>query len=172
MTIAVYPGSFDPMTNGHLQIALRAAGLFDELIIGVYDSPAKSLLFTTEERVQLWRDAVANVPNVKVTEYTGLTVDFARSVGAKAIVRGLRATSDFENEFQMAMMNKKLASEIEVVCLITDLEYQFVSSTLLKEVARLGGDIDSLVPKHVAEAILRKTEANKLPIVRLGFSSE
>ena len=156
MTVAIYPGSFDPITNGHLDIATRAAKLFEKLIIGVYDTPAKHLLFTTEERVNLVRQAVANLPNVEVESFTGLAVDFARKVKAQAVVRGLRVGADFEREFEMALMNKELFPELELVCLMTNLEYQFLSSRLLKEVASLGGNIDDFVPKPVAEALRKK----------------
>ncbi len=159
MTIAIYPGSFDPITNGHLDIAIRAARLFEKLIIGVYDIPDKKVLFATEERVELVRQAIANLPNVEVEAYTGLTVDFARKVKAQAMVRGLRMSADFEREFDMAMMNKKLYPELELVCLMPRLEYQFLSSTLLKEAAKLGGNIDDLVPKHVAKALGKKIES-------------
>jgi len=159
LTIAIYPGSFDPITNGHLDIAIRAAKLFEKLIIGVYDIPNKKVLFTTEERVELVRQAIANLPNVEVEAYTGLTVDFAKKVKAQAMVRGLRMSADFEREFDMAMLNKKLYPELELVCLMPRLEYQFLSSTLLKEAARLGGNIDDLVPKHVAEALGKKVQS-------------
>ena len=156
MTAAIYPGSFDPVTNGHLDIASRAAKLFDELIICVYDVPQKHLMFSTRERVDLVKKAVAKLPNVKVVPYNGLTVDFARKMKAKVIVRGLRMSSDFEREFEMALMNKKLGPDIELVCLMTNLEYQFLSSSLLKEACELGGNIDSLVPGHVAIALKKK----------------
>ena len=159
MTIAIYPGSFDPITNGHLDIAIRAARLFEKLIIGVYDTPTKYVLFTTEERVELVRQAIANLPNVEVEAYNGLTVDFARKVKAQTMVRGLRMSSDFDREFDMAMLNKKLYPELELVCLMSTLEYQFLSSSLLKEAARLGGNIDNLVPKHVAEALGKKVQS-------------
>ncbi len=156
MTSAIYPGSFDPVTNGHLDIANRAAALFDELIIGVYDRPSKHLLFSTGERVDLMKKAVAHLRNVRVASYTGLTVDFARKMKAKVMVRGLRMSSDFEREFEMALMNKKLDHDIELVCLMTSLEFQFLSSSLLKEVFELGGDISALVPKDVAIALKEK----------------
>ena len=159
MTIAIYPGSFDPITNGHLDIAIRAARLFEKLIIGVYDIPDKKVLFTTKERVELIKQAIVNLPNVEVEAYNGLTVNFARKVKAQAMVRGLRMSSDFEREFDMAMLNKKLYPKLELVCLMSTLEYQFLSSTLLKEAARLGGNIDDLVPKHVAEALRRKVQS-------------
>jgi len=156
LTNAIYPGSFDPVTNGHLDIANRAAALFDELIIGVYDRPSKHLMFSTAERVNLVKKAVAHLPNVRVTAYDELTVDFACKMKAKVIVRGLRMSSDFEREFEMALMNKQLNREIELVCLMTSLEYQFLSSSLLKEACELGGDITSLVPRHVAIALKKK----------------
>ena len=156
MTIAIYPGSFDPVTNGHLDIVDRAAPLFDELIISVYDVPMKKLMFSTEERVELMKKAVAHIPNIRVVSYSGLTVAFAREMNARVIVRGLRMISDFEREFEMALMNKKLAPDIELVCLMTSLEYQFISSSLLKEACQLGGDISNLVPKQVADALVKK----------------
>ena len=156
MAIAIYPGTFDPITNGHLDIATRASRIFEKLIIGVYGIPNKHLLFSTEERVELARQAVAGLPNVEVEAFALLVVDFARKVGAKVMVRGLRMTSDFEREFEMAMMNKKLFPELELVCLMSRLEYQFLSSSLLKEAARLGGKIGDLVPRHVAEALREK----------------
>ena len=159
MTIAIYPGSFDPITKGHLDIINRATKLFEKLIIGVYDTPDKHLLFTTEERAEMVRQATANLPNVEVRVFNGLTVDFAKKVKAQAIVRGLRMSADFEREFDLAMMNKKLAPEIELVCLMSDLKYQFLSSSLLKEAASLGGKVDDLVPKHVAEALRKKVRS-------------
>ena len=158
MTIAIYPGSFDPITNGHLDIAVRAAKLFDKVIIGVFATPSKNLLFTTEERVQLAKQTVADIPNIEVESYTGLTVDFARKVKALVSVRGLRMGADFEREFDMAMMNKELLPELELVCFMTSVKYQFLSSTLLKEVASVGGNIENFVPKHVAEALRKKAE--------------
>jgi len=161
LTIAIYPGTFDPITNGHLDIATRAAKLFEKLIIGVYDTPNKRLLFTTKERVELARQAVAGLPNVEVKAFPELTVDFARKVGARVMVRGLRAGADFEREFEMAMLNKKLSPELELVCLMSRLEYQFLSSSLLKETASLGGDVDDLVPQHVTEALRRKIQSKR-----------
>ena len=159
MTIAIYPGSFDPITNGHLDIATRAARLFEKLIIGVYNTPDKRLLFTTEERVELVRQAIVNLTNVDVEPFSGLTIDFARRVGAQTVVRGLRIGADFEREFEMALMNKKLCPDCELVCLMANQEYQFLSSSLLKEAARLGGDINSFVPEHVATALTRKVHS-------------
>jgi pantetheine-phosphate adenylyltransferase len=159
LTIAIYPGSFDPITNGHLDIATRAAKLFEKLIIGVYDIPGKNVMFTTEERVKLVRQATANLPNVEVESYSGLTVDFAKKVKARTMVRGLRISADFQREFDMAMMNKRLFPELELVCLMSTLGYQFLSSGLLKEAASLGGNIDEFVPKQVAEALKKKVKS-------------
>ena len=161
MTIAVYPGSFDPITNGHLDIASRAGKLFDKLTIGVYHVPDKHLLFTTKERVELVRQSIVGLPNVEVGSFTGLTVDFAKKIGAEVVVRGLRMSADFEREFDMAMMNKNLSAELELVCLMATLKYQFLSSSLLKEVANLGGNIDNLVPEHVAAALRKKINQGK-----------
>jgi pantetheine-phosphate adenylyltransferase len=161
LTTAIYPGSFDPITNGHLDIIIRASKLFDKLIIGIYDNPEKPVLFTTSERAELVEKAVTNLPNVEVRVFSGLTVNFARQVNAQTIVRGLRMSADFEREFDLAMMNKKLSPEIELICLMSDLKYQFLSSSLLKEAARLGGDVDNLVPKHVAEALSKKVKGHK-----------
>jgi pantetheine-phosphate adenylyltransferase len=159
LTVAIYPGSFDPITNGHLDIATRAAKVFDKLIIGVFETPNKPILFSAEERVALIKQAVAHLPNVEVDSFGGLTVNFAKRVKAQAMVRGLRMSADFEREFDMAMMTKKLYPELEFVCLMSRMEYQFLSSSLLKEAASLGGDIDDLVPKHVADALRQKFQA-------------
>lgn len=158
--VAVYPGSFDPVTRGHLDIATRAANLVDQLCVAVYATPSKNLLFTTEERVGLWRDAVAEagLSNVRVSSYEGLTTEYARSIGAQAIVRGLRAVSDFEVEFQQALMYRQLAPEIETLMIVTSLRHLFLSSSLLKEVARLGGNLDDLVTEAVAQALRKKFE--------------
>ena len=162
MPIAVYPGSFDPVTYGHLDIAARAAALFDKLIIAVYDAPPKRLLFTTDERVQLWKESLPNLPNVTVEPYIGLTVDLARSKNANVIVRGLRALSDFQNEFDMALTNKKMAPEIEEIFLMSAQEYLFTSSSRAKEVWALGGHVKDLVPPNVDEALRRKLMAGVL----------
>lgn len=156
MIIAIYPGSFDPITNGHLDIIKRASALFGKLIIGVYDRPDKRLLFSTQERVKMTKEAVADIANVEIKAYSGLTVDFARNVGARVMVRGLRMSSDFEREFEMAMMNKKLAPDLELVCFMASLQYQFLSSSLLKEVVKLGGCLEGMVPDHVAIALKTK----------------
>lgn len=156
MTIALYPGSFDPITHGHLDIIKRASSLFEELVIGVYDRPDKRLLFDTKERVEMVQQAVAHLSNVQVRPYSGLTVDLAKKVNAQVLVRGLRMSSDFEREFEMAMMNKKLSPDLELVCFMAGLQYQFLSSSLLKEVAQLGGCLENMVPDHVAAALRNK----------------
>jgi pantetheine-phosphate adenylyltransferase len=156
LIIVLYPGSFDPITNGHLDIATRAAAIFDKVIIGIYDKPEKRLLFSTEERVELAKKAVAHLKNVKVQPYSGLTVMFAKKIGARVLVRGLRMSSDFEREFEMEMMNKKLVPDLELFCLMASLQYQFLSSSLLKEVAQLKGCLDNMVPEHVAVALRKK----------------
>ncbi len=158
MTIAIYPGSFDPITYGHIDIATRAAKHFEKVVVGVYRTPDKHILFTAEERVELARRALAHLPNVTVQSFDGLTVGFAKRVGARVLVRGLRTGTDFEREFEMAMMNKKLYPELDLVCFMASQEFQFLSSSLLKEVARLDGNIVDLVPHHVAEAIKKKAE--------------
>lgn len=156
MTIAIYPGSFDPITKGHLDIAERAAALFDELIVAVYARPAKNLLFNTEERLELARQAVAHIPNARVISYTGLTVELAQQMGVKVLVRGLRAGQDFEHEFEMALMNKKLAPDVESIFLMSSARYQFLSASLLKEVAELGGEVGDLLPEAVVTALQDK----------------
>ncbi len=153
---AIYPGSFDPITMGHVDIARRAGAIFEHVIIAVYDTPAKNLVFSTDERVMMARRAIADSPNVRVEPFSGLLVDFARQVQAKVVVRGLRAVSDFEVETQMALMNRSMAPEIEVVCLITSLPYSFLSASLIKEVIKLGGPSDGLVPDFVATALRQK----------------
>ncbi len=156
MTVAVYPGSFDPITNGHMDIVRRALALFDKLIVAVYEKPDKRLLFSHEERLDMVQKAVADLPDVSVRSYGCLTVDFIRQIKGKAMIRGLRMNSDFEQEFEMALMNKKLAPDIELVCLMADSGYQFLSSSSIKEVAKLGGRVEGMVPEHVAEALREK----------------
>ena len=153
MTIAIYPGRFDPVTAGHLDIVQRGAKLFDELIIAIFEAPEKQTLFSTEERLALFREAAKDVAGVRVESFGGLVVDYAHQVGATAIVRGIRMNADFEYEFEMALMNRKLAPDVDVVCLMTDIQYQFVRASLLKEVARLGGDISDLAPPNVIAAL-------------------
>lgn len=156
--IAVYPGSFDPLTNGHLDIARRAAQHFDTLIVAVYALPDKKLLFSVDERVALWQEVIAEagIANMHVEKFTDLLVDYVRSVGGHAIIKGLRSPNDFEAEFQQGLMNRKLAPEIETICLLTNLEQLFVSSSLLKEVARLGGNVTDMLPPVVVKALQQK----------------
>ena len=153
MVTAVYPGSFDPITNGHLDIITRACALFDKLIVGIYDKPDKQMLFSLKERVALAKEATTDFHNVHVKSYSGLTVDFIHKEGGRAMIRGLRMNSDFEAEFEIAAMNKKLAPDIELVCLMASSEYQCLSARLIKEVASLGGCLTGLVPEHVAVAL-------------------
>lgn len=162
--VAVYPGSFDPVHRGHLDIARRAAHLVDELVIAIPEtSSKKSYLFTIEERIQLWHEALTEegITNTRVASFSGLTVQFAREQGAQAIVRGLRAVTDFELEFQQAMMNRNLAPEIETLMIVTALPYLFVSSSLLKEVAQFNGDLNGIVTPGVARAIRERIAANR-----------
>ena len=157
MAKAIYPGSFDPAHNGHIDIARRAAKVFDELVIAVYKSPpTKRLMFSTEERVELFAEAVKDVPNISVAPFTGLAPTVARDHGAQFIVRGLRAGFDFETEFEMALMWRHVAPDIDVVCIMSSLDYQFVYSSRIKEVASLGADISALAPPHIVEALARK----------------
>ncbi len=155
MTIAVYPASFDPITLGHMDVAARAAAIFDTVILAVYDRPLKNLLFSTAERVELVREAVADLPNVRVDTYSELTVDYARRVGAKVIIRGLRAVTDFENELKMAHINYRLYPDVDTVCLMASQEYSFLSSSAVKEIAALGGNVEFMVAPHVARALRR-----------------
>ncbi len=156
MTIALYPGSFDPATMGHVDIATRAAAIFDKVIVGVYAVPAKNVLFSTEERVELFAKALEGLPNVEVHSFEGLTVDYAKTVNAKVLVRGLRVISDFELEMQMAILNRKMSPGLEVACFMTSVEYSFLSSSIVKEIASLGGCIDGLVTDNVAKALAEK----------------
>ena len=156
MTVAIYPGRFDPVTAGHLDIVQRAAKLFERVVVAVFEAPDHDTLFSADERIALFREATKAVEGVEVKGFGGLVVDCARAEGAGAIVRGIRMTADFEYEFEMALMNKKLAPDIDVVCLITDIQYQFVRATLLKEVARLGGDIAGLAPGNVISALIER----------------
>lgn len=162
MTVALYAGTFDPITNGHVDIAVRAAKLFEKVIIGIYDSTSnKKVLFTTQERIKFARTTVKNAPNIAVMPFTGLVVDFASKVGADTLVRGLRSSVDFEYEFEMELMNKNLRPELELVYLMTSLQYQFISSSLLKEVAALGGRIDNMVPPAVWKALATRLAERK-----------
>lgn len=156
MKRAVYPGSFDPITNGHIDIIKRASKLFDELIVAVLVNPAKTPLFTVEERMELIRKSLNNIPNVKVDNFDGLLAHYVSRINADVIVRGLRAVSDFETEFQMALMNKRLNPGVEIVFLMTSYEYSYLSSGVVKEVAKLGGNVSGLVPECVEMKLLEK----------------
>ena len=154
---AIYPGSFDPVNNGHLDLIIRASDLFEHLTVAVYDEPNKNVLFSPSERVNLIVESIKPYKkNVDVVQFSGLAVDFAKSLDAKFILRGLRAGFDFELEFEMALMWKKLNKDVDVVCLMSSLEYQFVYSSRIKEVARLGGNITGLVPDNVIDAFQLK----------------
>jgi pantetheine-phosphate adenylyltransferase len=156
MVKALFPGTFDPIHYGHIDIAERAARLFDEVIMAVYDRPLKSLMFLPDERMDLVKEAFKQNPKIKVTGYSGLTVDFCRNAGAQVIVRGLRVFSDFEFEFRMALANQRLATDIETVALITAEQHTFLSSSTVREIASLGGDVSSMVPPYVEAALKRK----------------
>ncbi|MCL4790997.1 MAG: pantetheine-phosphate adenylyltransferase [Gammaproteobacteria bacterium] len=153
---AMYPGTFDPVTNGHLNLVRRAARLFDRVVVAVAASPNKTPMFTLEERIDMARVALADAPNITVDGYSGLTVDYVRQHGLRVIIRGLRAVSDFEFEFQLATMNRHLQPDIESVFLTPAEEYTFVSSTFVREIGVLGGDIRPFVPDVVAAALARK----------------
>jgi pantetheine-phosphate adenylyltransferase len=153
MVRALFPGTFDPIHFGHIDIAQRAAQLFDEVIVAVYDRPLKTLLFTPQQRITLTEQALDNDRKITVTGYSGLTVEFCRQINAQVIVRGLRVFSDFEYEFRMALANHRLAPDIELVALITAEEHTFLSSSTVKEIASLGGDVSSMVPPHVEKAL-------------------
>ncbi len=153
MVRAVYPGSFDPVTLGHLDIARRSSRLFDEVVIAVYDAPPKKLLFDTSERIQLWEESVRDLRNLHIVPYTGLTVDLALELHADVLVRGLRALSDFEYELEMAMTNKRMASEVESVFLMSSQEHLYLSSTRIKELWGLGHPVPGMVPEHVDRAL-------------------
>jgi pantetheine-phosphate adenylyltransferase len=156
MVRALFPGTFDPIHYGHIDIATRATRVFDEVVMAVYDKPLKSLMFTPEERMSLVSEAFKDNKKIKVTGYSSLTVEFARQIDAQVIVRGLRVFSDFEFEFRMALANHRLAEEIEIVALITAEEHTFLSSTTVKEIAMLNGDVSSMVPPHVEKAFKEK----------------
>lgn len=153
MLTAIYPGRFDPVTNGHIDITLRAASMFERVVVAIYDLDASKSLFSTEERVKLFGEAVKSHRNIEVKSFMGLVVDFARKEDAKVLVRGIRAVTDFEAELDMALMNKKMAPEIESVYLMASLEHLYVSGHRIREVASLGYDVGELVPGHVMTAL-------------------
>ncbi len=156
MVKALFPGTFDPIHYGHIDIAVRSARLFDQLVMAVYDRPLKSLLFDPDERIALVRQAFKDNPKIEVLGYSGLTIDFARKLKAQVVVRGLRVFSDFELEFRMALANQRLATDIETVALITAEEHTFLSSSTVREIAALGGDVSSMVPPFVEKALRSK----------------
>ena len=156
MRLAVYPGSFDPITNGHLNIIHRASGLFDQLIVAVGRQAIKRPLFTMAERVEMIRSVTADIPNVKVEDFTGLLAEYVGRKGSNVIIRGLRATSDFDYEFQLASANKKLNDELETLFMMTNSEYSFLNSSIIKEIASYGGCIRDLVPALVADKLYDK----------------
>ncbi len=153
MRRAVYPATLDPIHNGHIDIAVRAAKFFDEVIVAVYDKPKKNLLFTVDQRLVLAERAFSIYGNIKVAKYSGLTVNYVQSVGAMALIRGLRVFSDFELEFRMGIANKKLAPEIETVAIMADERHLHISSSTIREIAELGGDVSSMVPFFVVDAL-------------------
>ncbi len=158
MVRAVFPGTFDPIHYGHIDITKRAARLFDEVVVAVYDKPIKKLLFSPEERIDLVKKSLNSLKNVRVTGYSGLTVDYCHEIDAQVIVRGLRVFSDFEYEFRMALANHRLAPDIEVVALITNNDHTFLSGTTVREIASLNGDVSSMVPGIVDQALKRRFE--------------
>ena len=150
MVKAIYPGSFDPVHNGHIDIANRASGLFEKVIVAVYDSPPKNVLFSTEKRVDMVRECINNLPNVEVISFGNLATEFAKQVGAKFILRGLRAGYDFEYESEMSLMWRNLSPDIDIICMMSSLQYLFVYSSRIKEVVKLGGKVDGLVPETIS----------------------
>ncbi len=156
MVKAVFPGTFDPIHYGHIDIANRAARLFDELVIAVYDRPLKSIVFSPEQRIHLVQQAFAEDENIKIMGYSGLTVEFCHAIGAQVMIRGLRVFSDFEYEFRMALANHRLAPDIEVIALITAEEHTFLSSSTVREIASLNGNVSSMVPPHVAKVLAER----------------
>ena len=161
-TIAMYPGSFDPVTNGHLDIIKRSSRMFDKVIVAVLVNSAKTPLFTVEERVAMLRDACKNIPNVEIDSFNGLTVSFAKQKGATVMVRGLRAVTDFENEIQLAHTNFAMMPEIETVFLETAIKWSSLSSTIVREAAHYGQDVARFVPRNVEKALIVKREAGEL----------
>ncbi len=161
MNIAIYPGSFDPITCGHLDIIRRTCTMFDEVIVAVLNNAAKKPLFSVEERLQLIEKSTSDLSNCRVAHFDGLLVDFATRQGAHTVIKGLRAISDFEYEFQMALLNKKLNPDIETLFMVTNANYSYISSSIVKEIANLGGDFSDLVPKEIYEDIKQKIEKGR-----------
>ena len=161
MTTAVYPGSFDPVTNGHLDVISRGAALFDKVIVGVLHNSTKSPLFSVEERVRILNEATRDLPNVEIVAFSGLSVDFARQCEAKVIIRGLRAITDFEYELQIAQTNHVENPEVETIFLTTSLQYSYLSSTIVKEFASYGGDLSKFVPTRFIDRIYEKYQIKK-----------
>jgi pantetheine-phosphate adenylyltransferase len=158
LTVAICPGTFDPVTMGHLDIIRRAAAVFDRVIVAILDNQGKTHCFSLSERLQMLEDSCADLPNVEVDHFDGLLVEYARRRGVRVVVRGLRAVSDFEFEFTMALMNRRLDPTVEIMFMMTSTEYSYISSSLIKEVARFGGDITGLVPEAVAGRVRAKCE--------------
>ncbi len=154
--IAIYPGSFDPVTNGHLDIIERGLSLFDRIIVAILQNPNKNALFGVDERIEMLAESLAGLKNVEIDTFNGLTVDYVVERGAHAILRGMRAVSDFEYEFQMALMNRRLNRNIQTVFLMTGLSWIFTSSSIIKEAAQFGGDVEGMVPAHVLEKLQEK----------------
>ncbi len=158
---AVYPGSFDPVTYGHIDLINRGAGIFDELVVGVADNPHKTHLLSRDERVRFVVEATKEIPNVSVTTFETLLIDFARSVGARVILKGLRAVSDYDYELQMSLINRRLAEDVETMFIMPSEEYSFISSTLIKEIAAHNGDVSSMVPEYVEDALFNQIAAKQ-----------
>lgn len=168
MTRALYPGTFDPLHNGHLDVVTRASRLFDEVVLAVYDAPPKKLLFSTDERLALANEAVSGLENVQVISYVGLTVQVARQVGAQVIVRGLRNVADFEYEKQIGWANSELAPDVDLLCLYCAGRFAYLSATILKEVASLGGDVSDWAPLPVLESLSEKFNRDLVPANGVG----
>ena len=154
--IAIYPGSFDPVTNGHIDIVKRGSALFDKVIIAIMQNPSKKALFSIEERIEMLKESLVDVPNISIDTGDGLTVEFAKKHKAMAILRGMRAVSDFDSEFQLALMNRKLNKDVFTVFLMTGLQWIYISSSIIKEAAQFGGDINGLVPPFVEKKLMEK----------------
>jgi len=172
MTKVLFPGTFDPIHFGHINIARRAADLFDEVIVAVYAREQDNILFSPEQRLSLVEETFRNIGNISVTAYTGLTVQFAKKVGAQSIVRGLRVFSDFEYEFRMALANHRLEPEVDVIAFITNEEHTFLSSTTVREIAALGGDVSSMVPEHVQVALKKRVMEGRQMLARVKNNGE